>query len=102
MEIMLLIGARPYRLDEEEARWLDDLIRVTCVDHAGRSHDADAVACLGLADVLREDLESGRHPEPIYLGRSHAVGLTEHVLTRAAAVEHDLDGFYEGLIRFRG
>ena len=102
MEITLLIGARPYRLEVDDARWLDELIRTTCVDHAGRSYDPDAVACLQLADVLREDLEAGAHLEPIELGRSHAVGLTEHVLTRAAAVEHDMDGFYEGLIRFRG
>jgi len=48
------------------------------------------------------DLEAGRHPEPIELGRSHAVGLTEYVLTGVAAAEHGLDTFYEGLIRFRG
>ena len=99
---MFLIGARPYTLTAEQARWLDDRIRATCVDDLGRSHDSDANACLQLADVIREDFEAGEHPAPIELGRSHAVGLTEYVLTAAAAAEHDLAGLYEGLVVFRG
>ena len=99
---MFLIGARPYTLTAEQASWLDERIRATCVDDIGRSHDSDANACLQLADVLREDLEAGEHPDPIELGRSHAVGLTEYVLTASAAAEHDIRGLYESLVRFRG
>jgi hypothetical protein len=84
-EIVLLIGAELYRLSAADARWLDDRIRTTCLDEIGRSHDLDARASLGLAEALREDLEAGQHPEPIELGRSHAVGLTEYVLTAGAA-----------------
>jgi hypothetical protein len=52
--------------------------------------------------VSTVDLEAGEQPEPIELGRAHPVGLTEYVLTAAAAAEHDMDGLYESLIRFRG
>jgi hypothetical protein len=47
-------------------------------------------------------LDGGVHEEPIELGLSHAVELTEYVLTPVAASEHELDAFYEALIRFRG
>jgi hypothetical protein len=102
VEIVLLIGARPYPVTASDAQWLNDRIRTTCVDDIGRSHDPDAIACLQLADVIREDLETGEHVEPIELGRSHAVGLTEYVLTAGAAAEHEMEEFYESLIRFRG
>ena len=59
MEIVLLIGAQPYRLADDEARWLEERIRSTCLDDLGRSHDSDAIACLQLADVLADDLEMG-------------------------------------------
>ena len=102
MEIVLFIGARPHRLADDEARWLEERIRSTCLDDLGRSPDADALACLGLADVLAEDLDAGEHPEPIELGRSHAIGLTEYVLTTGAAAEHGMEKFYDALVRFRG
>lgn len=62
--------------------------------------DSDALACVGLADVIAED-DAGRHEEPIELGRFHAVGLTEYAMP-GAAVEHDVEVFYEALVRFRG
>ncbi len=102
VEVVLLIGARPHCLTAEQARWLEDRIRSTCVDDMGRPPDSDALACLQLADVLAEDLDAGEHIEPIELGRSHAVGLTEYVLNVGAAAEHDMPAFYEALIRFRG
>jgi hypothetical protein len=52
--------------------------------------------------VLAEDLHAGQHEEPIELGLSHAVGLTEYVLTAGAAAERDMDKLYEAVIRFRG
>jgi hypothetical protein len=57
---------------------------------------------LAVADVLAEDLNAGDHEEPIELGRSQAVGLTEYVLSRAAAAEHEMDALYNALILFRG
>jgi hypothetical protein len=102
VEIVLLIGARPYTLAAAQAEWMDDRIRATCVDEIGRTQDPDAIACLQLAEVIHGDLEAGEHPEPIELGRSHAVGLTEYALTAGAAAEHDMRGFYDSLIRFRG
>jgi hypothetical protein len=97
VEIVLLIGAQPYRLGEEDARWLEDRIRSTCVDDLGRAPDSDALACLHLAEDL-----AGEREEPIELGRSHAVGLTEYVLTPVAAAEHDIQALHDALIRFRG
>lgn len=35
MEIVLLIGAGEYPLDEADAGWLASVIRTTCVDTAG-------------------------------------------------------------------
>jgi hypothetical protein len=67
------------------------------VDDLGRAPDAEAVACLQLAEEL-----VGEHDEPIELGRSHAVGLTEYVLGPVAAAEHDLGALRDALIRFRG
>ena len=102
VEVVLLIGARPYRLTADQARWLEDRIRSTCVDDMGRPADSDALACLQLGDELAEDLDAGEHIEPIELGCSHAVGLTEYVLDVGATAEHDMPAFYEALIRFRG
>ena len=102
MEIVLLIGARPYTLTTAQAEWLDDRIRATCVDEIGRTQDPDAIACLQLAEVIRGDLKAGEHPQPIELGRSHAVGLTEYALTAVVAAEHGMDSFYDTLVLFRG
>ena len=74
MEIVILIGARPYTLAAAQAEWLNDRIRATCVVEIGRTQDPDAIACLQLAEVIHEDLEAGEHREPIELGRSHAWG----------------------------
>jgi hypothetical protein len=32
VEIVLLIGAQPYRLDEQQARWLEERVRSTCLE----------------------------------------------------------------------
>ena len=79
MTIVLLIGAAPYRLDEDAARWLMETIRRSCTYNTGFARDVVARACLQLADVIAEDLDRGDSPEPIELGRSHVDGLLAHV-----------------------
>jgi hypothetical protein len=101
MEIELLVGASPYAIDRTQAQWLARRIRATCLDSSHRPLDAQARACLQLADVLAEDLTRGSSPEPVELGLSHARGLTAHVLGSGAAQEHDLVELYEALLRLR-
>lgn len=64
----------------EEAWRLEGVIREKCVDLHGRPLDENARACMQLADVIRDDLERGEHPEPIELGMSHVEGLCQHVI----------------------
>ena len=101
MQIELLVGAAGLSLDEEEAWWLVHRIRETCVDDSHRPLDAEALACLQLADVLADDLERGESPEPVELGRAHALGLTEHVLSQSAVQEHGIAALYGALLRLR-
>jgi hypothetical protein len=84
MEIVLLIGAAPYPLNESAARWLENAIRERCVDELGRAVDPSARACLELADILSGDL-TRRSSQPIELGTSHVTGLCVHVLDEGAA-----------------
>jgi hypothetical protein len=99
MEIVLLIGAAPYPLNESAARWLENAIRENCVDQLGRALDPSARACLELADVLSGDLER-RSSQPIELGRSHVTGLCVHVLDeRAARRSERLRRLLEGCLR---
>jgi len=80
VEIVFLIGAAEFRVAGEDAHRLEGVIRKTCVDLHGQPLDENARACLQLADVLREVLERGEHPEPIELGMSHVEGLCEYVI----------------------
>ena len=101
MEIVLLIGAAPYPLNESAARWLENAIREHCVDELGRAVDPSARACLELADVLRHDLER-RSSQPIELRRSHVAGLCVHVLDeRGARRSERLRRLLEGCLRAR-
>ena len=78
MEIVFLIGAAEYPLEETDARWLEDAIRTTCVDVSGRSWDGEARAALQIADVIADDLDHGHSPEPIELDWASAYGLLVH------------------------
>lgn len=75
MQIVMLIRAREYPLDEASARWLERVIRSTCVDAAGRAWDREARAAMQVADVIAEDLGRHHSPEPIELGHTSAFGL---------------------------
>jgi hypothetical protein len=108
VEIVLLIGAAPYRLDERGARWLEETIRERFRVDDGRpvglsELDEAARACIRLADVLAEDLASGSSPEPIELGRWQVEGLLAYVL-RDYLVQSDeeLAALYVALRRYRG
>ena len=105
MDVTLLIGAAPFRLGREDARWLEQAIRRACADASGQPLALDGYirASLQLANVLCEDLELDESPEPIELGWSHVDGLLLFVLReqdvkRSAA----LRTLYDGLVRFRG
>ena len=74
-QLVLLIGAAEYSLEEASARWLEKVIRTTCVDAGGRAWDREAAAALHVADVIAEDLGRGYSPKPIELGRTSSVGL---------------------------
>jgi hypothetical protein len=42
VNVVLLIGARPFPLTEEQARWLEERVRSTCLDDLRRPFDSDA------------------------------------------------------------
>ena len=90
MEIVFLIGAAEYRLPAEEAWRLEGVIRKRCLDLHGRPPDENARACVQLADVIREYLQRGEHPEPIELGASHVEGLCEYVIEEDEIVSVEL------------
>jgi hypothetical protein len=100
MQIELLIGGQHYALGENDARWLEERIRTTCVDSSHRPVDADAVPCLQLADLLSDDLEL-RATEPIELNASHVRGLTEHVLAESPEYDPEIQALKVALLRFR-
>jgi hypothetical protein len=100
VQIKFLIGGQHYVLDENDARWLEERIRTTCVDGSHRPIDADAVPCLQLADLLSEDLER-RATEPIELSPSHVRGLTEHVLAGSPEYDREIQALNVALLRFR-
>jgi hypothetical protein len=103
VEIVFLIGAVEYPMPAEEARRLEDVIRRACVDEYGLPRDENARACLQLADVIREDLKRGGHPEPIELGRSHVEGLCQYVVEAEEIVAvAELTDLCAALKRYRG
>ena len=100
VQIEFLIGEQRYVLGENDARWLEERIRITCVDESHRPIDADALPCLQLADLLSDDLESGA-TVPIELNPSHVRGLTEHVLAGSPEYDHEIQALNVALLRYR-
>jgi hypothetical protein len=100
VEITFWIGEERHLLSDGDARWLEERIRVGCVDRSHRPRDADALACLQLADTMA-DRERYRSFEPIELDRSHARGLTEHVLSPGTAQQYELQELYDALLGLR-
>ena len=100
MQIEFLIGGQRHVLGENDARWLEERIRATCVDSSHRPVDADALGCLQLADLLSNDLEHGA-TEPIALDPSHVRGLTEHVLAESPEYDPEIQALNVALLRFR-
>jgi hypothetical protein len=68
VEIVVLIGARPYALPERSAIELRDLIRTRAPDDRPLGY---------LADAISEDLEHGESPEPLDLGHEQVEALGE-------------------------
>jgi hypothetical protein len=103
LEIVLLIGAAPYRLDRHGAEYLLKWIRQSCRDKSGQPLDEMAAACLLLGEVLEDDLARGESPEPVELGQSQVEGLLAYVL-RDYLVQGDaeLTALYYALRRYRG
>ena len=100
MQIEFLIGGQRYVVGENDARWLEERIRSTCVDSSHRPVDADALPCLQLADLLSDDLDL-RATEPIELDPSHVRGLTEHVLVASPEYDPDIQALNVALLRYR-
>ena len=100
MQIEFQIGGQRYILGENDARWLEERIRATCVDSSHRPVDADALGCLQLADLLSNDLEHGA-TEPIELDPSHVRCLTEHVLAESPEYDPETQALNVALLRFR-
>jgi hypothetical protein len=68
VEIVLLVGARPYPLSEQSALELRDLIRERASDDRMLGY---------LADAISEDLEQSGSPEPIDLGHAQIEALAD-------------------------
>jgi hypothetical protein len=100
VQIAFLIGERRHLLGADDARWLEQRIRATCIDGSDRPVDADALPCLQLADRLATDLEHGTS-ESIELAPAHIRGLTEHVLEPSGGREREMEALYLALRSFR-
>ena len=100
VQIEFLIGGQHYVLGENDARWLEERIRITCVDSSHRPVDADALPCLQLADLLSDDLDR-QATEPIELNPSHVRALTQHVLAGSPEYDHEIQALNVALLRFR-
>jgi hypothetical protein len=68
VEVVVLVGARPYPLPERSAIELRDLIRTRAPDDRPLGY---------LADAISEDLEHGESPEPLDLGHEQIEALVE-------------------------
>jgi hypothetical protein len=73
VEVVVLVGARPYPLPERSAIELRDLIRTRAPDDRPLGY---------LADAISEDLEHGESPEPLDLGHEQIEALVEILLRR--------------------
>jgi hypothetical protein len=100
VELVLLIGAAPFRLDEEAAWELVHAIREKCVDGDHRPLDSDALRALQLADMLAEDLDRAESPEPVEVGLPQARVLADYVLTPSVMRTEQLREFFDALVRF--
>ena len=96
---VLVIAGLAFPLDRDEAKWLEQRIRTTCVDASHRPRDMDALACLQLADMLAEE-HPGRRLEPIELTLLQARGLLEYVLEPSIVQEHKMQEFSSALWKF--
>ena len=101
VQIEFLIGEQRYVLGENDARWLEERIRITCVDESHRPIDADALPCLQLADLLSDDLESRRDGANRAQPVARASGLTEHVLAGSPEYDHEIQALNVALLRYR-
>jgi hypothetical protein len=68
MEVVLLVGDRPYTLPEQSALELSNRIR---------EYAPDDLALGYLADAIAEDLENGESPGPLDLGHEQIEGLVD-------------------------
>ena len=100
MQIEFLIGRQRHVLGENDARWLEERIRATCVDSSHRPVDANALECLQLADLLSDDLENDA-TEPIELDPPLVRGLTEHVHAESPESDPEIRALNVALLRFR-
>jgi hypothetical protein len=89
MEIVVLVGARPYALPEHSAIELRDLIRTRVPDDRRLAY---------LADAISTDLAHGESPEPLDLGQEQIEALVE-ILFRAS-LDESLQRLREACQRF--
>jgi hypothetical protein len=68
VEIVVLVGARPYALPERSAIELRELIRTRAPGDRPLGY---------LADAISEDLEHGKSPEPLDLGHEQVEALVK-------------------------
>jgi hypothetical protein len=91
MEIVLLVGARPYTLPERCAIELRDRIRRYAPDDRALGY---------LADAITEDLELGECPEPLDLGHQQIERLDEILF--GASSDEPLQWLRQACQRFAG
>jgi hypothetical protein len=96
---VLLFQGSAFPLDSEDADWLAQRIRTTCVDASHRPRDVDALACLQLADALSEE-PRGHRLEPVEVTHPQARGLIKHVLASDAAQERGMHALRDALVQF--
>jgi hypothetical protein len=89
VEIVVLVGARPYALPERSAIELRDLIHTRGPDDPPLGY---------LADAIGEDLEHGESPEPLDLGHEQIEALVEILF--GAILDEPLPRLREACQRF--
>jgi hypothetical protein len=89
VEIVLLVGARPYVLPERSALELRDRIRERANDDRMLGYVADAIS---------EDIERGECPEPIDLGHHQIDALVDILFS--ASTDEPLERLRQACQRF--
>jgi hypothetical protein len=89
VEIVVLVGARPYALPEDSAIELRELIRTRAPDDRPLGY---------LAEAVNEDLEHGESPEPLDLGHEQIEALVE--ILSGAIPDEPLQRLREACQRF--